>query len=53
MGTAAFAEELPGVDELDELYKLDASETGPEDMPHEPEEEPADMPHVKPEDMPH
>jgi len=31
MGTAAMAEELPGTDELDELYRLDASETGPED----------------------
>jgi len=36
MGNAAVAEELlPGSDELDELYRLDASETGPE----EPEED--------------
>ena len=27
MGNAAVAEELPGADELDELYRLDASET--------------------------
>jgi hypothetical protein len=36
MGNAAVAEDLlPGSDELDELYQLDASETGPE----EPEED--------------
>ena len=31
MGTAAVAEEVPGADELDELYRLEASETEPED----------------------
>jgi hypothetical protein len=31
MGNAAVAEELPGADELDELYRLDASEPEPED----------------------
>jgi hypothetical protein len=31
MGNAAFAAELAGIDELEELYKLDASETEPED----------------------
>lgn len=31
MGNAAVAEELPGAIELDELYRLDASETEPED----------------------
>jgi len=31
MGNAAIAEELTGIDELDELYKLDASESEPED----------------------
>ena len=31
MGNAVVAEELAGSDELDELYKLDASETEPED----------------------
>jgi hypothetical protein len=30
MGSAAVAEELPGSDELDELYRLDASEPAPE-----------------------
>lgn len=31
MGTAVVAEELPDADELDELYRLDASEPVPED----------------------
>jgi hypothetical protein len=30
MGNAAVAEELSGADELDELYRLDASEPEPE-----------------------
>ncbi len=35
MGNAAVAEELPGAGELDELYRLDASETEPEDEPED------------------
>ena len=31
MGNVAVAEELAGSDELDELYRLDASEPVPED----------------------
>jgi hypothetical protein len=31
MGNAAAAEELAGIDELEELYRLDASESEPED----------------------
>jgi hypothetical protein len=31
MGNAAIAEELPSLDELDELYQLNASESEPED----------------------
>jgi hypothetical protein len=31
MENAAMTEELPGADELDELYRLDASEAEPED----------------------
>ena len=31
MGNTAVAEELAGSDELEELYRLDASETDPED----------------------
>ena len=39
MGTAAVAEELPGADELDELYRLDASEPGPEDGEEDDEDD--------------
>ncbi len=53
MMNAAVAEELPSVDELDELYRLDASETEPEDD-DEAGVEPEEMPHpVEPEEMPH
>lgn len=31
MGNATVAQELAGIDELDELYKLNATETEPED----------------------
>jgi len=31
MGDSALAEELVGTEEIDELYKLDASESDPED----------------------
>ena len=39
MGNAAFAEELAGIDELEELYKLDASESDPEDDEEDDDEE--------------
>jgi hypothetical protein len=39
MGNAAVAEELPGADELDELYRLDASEPEPEDDGDEGEDD--------------
>jgi hypothetical protein len=50
MGNLALAEELAGRDELDELYKLDLSETEPEDDEDEDdedddEEEPEEIPH--------
>lgn len=54
MGNAAVAEELPGLDELEELYQLDASEPEPEpeddddddlDDDDDDEEHPEDMPH--------
>ena len=55
MGNVAFAEELV---DIEELYELNASETGPEEdiepeeMPHPVE--PEEMPHpIKPEEMPH
>lgn len=57
MGNVAIAEELLDSDELDELYKLNASESGPEDDGEDDEEgdvEPEDIPHeVEPEDIPH
>ncbi len=56
MGTAAVAEEQAGVDELEELYKLDASETEPEDDEDEDDgtdDEEDDGEGIEPEDMPH
>ena len=59
MGNAAVIEELAGSDELDELARLDGSESDPED---EPDEEPDDDENededenkegIKPEGMPH
>jgi len=65
MGNAVITEELSGSDELDELYRLDASETDPEDEPEDDEEqddeddedddedEDEDEEGFKPEGMPH
>ena len=60
MGNAAVAEELPGADELDELYRLDASEREPEaeddddeDEEDEGEDDDGDGGGMKPEGMPH
>jgi hypothetical protein len=59
MGNVAVAEELAGSDELDELYRLDASESGPEDEPDddeqgdEDEDEGDEGTGIKPEGMPH
>jgi len=44
MGNLAVTEELAGSDELDELFKLNASETGPEDEEEE-DAEPEGAPH--------
>jgi hypothetical protein len=56
MGNVAVAEELAGSDELDELYRLDASEPEPEPEP-EPDEDEDDEDEgkegIKPEGMPH
>ena len=59
MGNAAVAEELAGRDELDELYRLDASESEPEDEPDDEaqDDEDEDDEHeggegIKPEGMP-
>jgi hypothetical protein len=59
MGNVAVAEELAGSDELDELYRLDASESAPEDEPDDDENEDQDEDEdenkegIKPEGMPH
>jgi hypothetical protein len=61
MGNVAVAEELAGSDELDELYRLDASESDPEDEPddepgddeNEDEDEDENKEGMKPEGMPH
>jgi hypothetical protein len=51
MGNAAAARELPGIEELDELYRLDASEREPEDeeeagdFDEDEEEKPDVVPH--------
>jgi hypothetical protein len=39
MGNVAVAEELAGSDELEELYRLDASESEPEDGPDDDEDQ--------------
>jgi hypothetical protein len=56
MVNAAMAGELPGADELDEIYRLDASETEPESEPEDDEdldEEDDDEGEIKPEGIPH
>ena len=58
MGNLATVEELAGSDELEELYRLDATETGPEEeeeveAPEEEEMAPRGMPHEEPGGMPH
>jgi hypothetical protein len=57
MGNAAVAGELASTDELDELYRLDASEGEPEpgdDEPDDDEEGDDDGGDgIEPEDMPH
>jgi hypothetical protein len=60
MGIAAVAEELAGSDELEELFRLDASESEPEDDEDEDEDNDEDDEDdedegegVKPEGMPH
>ena len=57
MGNAAVAEELPGAEELEDLYRLDASETGPEDgdeddLDDDEDDQEGDQ-EFKPEGMPH
>jgi hypothetical protein len=45
MGNLTVAGESAASDELEELLRLNASETGPEDDEEEEEEEPGGMPH--------
>jgi hypothetical protein len=56
MGNLAVAEELAGSDELEELYRLDASETGPEEDEEEEEEDEEEEPEeeeMEPRGIPH
>jgi len=55
MGNAAVAGELAGIDELDELYRLDASESEPEPEPDDDDDDAGDEGDegIEPEDMPH
>lgn len=53
MGNLAVAEELAGSDELEELYRLDASETGPEEDEDEEEEKEEDEGDAEPHGIPH
>ena len=58
MGNVVIAEELLDSDELDELYKLNASESGPEDDGEEDGEDGEedgedDGEGIQPEDIPH
>jgi len=54
MGNVAVAEELAGIDELEELYRLDATETEHEDEEDdEDEDDTDDDEELEPEDMPH
>jgi hypothetical protein len=52
MGNMAIAEELPGVDDLDELYRLDASESEPEDDEEDDGDEDEDDEGIQPEEFP-
>ncbi len=57
MGNAAVAVQWPGAEELDELYRLDASEPEPgdddEDEEGEDDQDDDDEGGVQPEEMPH
>ena len=53
MGNLAVAEELAGSDELEELYRLDASESGPEEDEDEEEDDEDDEGEAEPQGIPH
>lgn len=52
MGNLAVAEELAGSEELEELYRLDATEPEPEEEEEETEKE-EEEPEAKPGGIPH
>jgi hypothetical protein len=52
MGNLAVAEELAGSEELDELYKLNASETDPEDEDGDEDDDDEDEDGAHPDVMP-
>jgi hypothetical protein len=52
MGNLAVAEELASSEELDELYKLDASESDPEDDEDDDDEDEDEDGDMEPEGMP-
>jgi hypothetical protein len=53
MGNVAAADQLAGIEELDELYRLNASESGPEDEEEEEAEGDEEEDGEKPEVMGH
>jgi len=52
MGNATMTEELPGAGELDELYRLDASDTEPDDDEDDDEDDDGEDGEMEPEGMP-
>ncbi len=53
MGNAAVAVQWPGAEELEELYRLDASEPEPEDGEEDEDEDDNEGEGIQPEEMPH
>lgn len=53
MGNAVVAVRWPGAEELEELYRLDASEPEPDDDDEDKDEDDDDEGGVQPEEMPH
>jgi hypothetical protein len=53
MGNTAVVEELAGVNDLEDLYEVDASENSPEDEEDEGDEEDNGDEDVQPEEIPH
>ena len=53
MGNVAVADELAGADTLEELYRLDATETEPDDDEDDGDDEDEDDGGMDPEEIPH